>query len=289
MEVDRNNEKEISDFWCADRSNKRIDAFSKLGLLKARFFKQAFPPHVHETYGFGVVVNGKVETKQRREYRIASVGHVILFNPDEVHSNSAVDELGWTYRMFYPSEELIKKVIPEIKGKQNLPFFQNPSVYDPELCKLILDLHVSLERNPLSVKHGENFDRILGYIISKYSQEKLEWCSTINDRDFIQFVENYIEKNLSNHSFLSDLAKELNYCETYISDKYSKIKGMTIREYRKSLQAFNALKQIQIRDELDLNAIARNVGISHQGDFSRCFRERIGVTPRQCRKSFHKS
>ena len=85
----------------------RDTALGDLDLLSARYITHRFAPHFHEGYAIGVIVEGAETFSYRGRTEVAPAGHIVIVNPGEIHTGSAVAESGWTYRMLYPSCELI--------------------------------------------------------------------------------------------------------------------------------------------------------------------------------------
>ena len=86
----------------------RVRVFETIELLRARYTRQRFAPHAHEEYVFGVIEHGAARTAFRGGEDIHAVGSVITFAPGEVHTGAPATDEGWSYRMLYPSESLVR-------------------------------------------------------------------------------------------------------------------------------------------------------------------------------------
>lgn len=76
---------------------------------------------------------------------MAGAGSLVILQPDEVHSNCAADEAGWSYKVFYPSLQLIKEVGASQTKSASILFFPNPVIQDQDIFKRVLHLHTLLE------------------------------------------------------------------------------------------------------------------------------------------------
>src|SRR5690606_14970529 len=72
--------------------------FDDLECLKARFFRHAYAPHVHDTFALGVILSGAEAFRYRGMRHVAPAGSVVAVNPDELHDGQPSGD-GYAYRM----------------------------------------------------------------------------------------------------------------------------------------------------------------------------------------------
>jgi hypothetical protein len=131
--------REYTKFW-------RVPQLEGLELLHATYISQNFSRHMHECYAFGVVEHGVQAYYYRGANHAAASGQLVNCLPGEVHTGHAATEGGWTYRMFYPSPEILQRVASDVAGKpRDLPFFQQTVIEDPDLARRLHHLHRMLE------------------------------------------------------------------------------------------------------------------------------------------------
>src|SRR5215213_485064 len=96
------------------RSTDRVRFFRPerlpgLELVEVSYQRRAFPIHSHEEYVIGIVTRGRERLSIRSTQLIAGPGDFILVEPDEPHSNEALDADGLEYRVFYVPRAMVEE------------------------------------------------------------------------------------------------------------------------------------------------------------------------------------
>src|SRR3954471_8788197 len=123
----------------------RVRVFEPLELLRARYTRQRFAPHTHAEYVVGVIESGAALTFFRGREDVHTSGCVVTFAPGEVHTGGPAADDGWSYRMLYPSEQLVRFVAREATGRDFAPLFDASFVHDQALADRLLATHAVLE------------------------------------------------------------------------------------------------------------------------------------------------
>ncbi len=95
----------------------------------------------------------------------------------------------------------------------------------------------------------------------------------------------YLDEHLYDRIELSELARELNYSSTYLSQYFSKVAHYSIIEYY-NIMKLNEAKKYMRDTKLSLDAISQRLGFCNQHYFSKVFKKYNGVTPKYYRKRF---
>ena len=90
--------------------------FDDLECLKARFFRHAYAPHVHDTFAIGVILEGAEAFRYRGVRHVAPAGSLVAVNPDELHDGAPAED-GFAYRMLYPSVALVQAIADELDDR----------------------------------------------------------------------------------------------------------------------------------------------------------------------------
>src|SRR5690349_17037298 len=146
-----------------------VRVFEPLELLRARYTRQRFAPHAHDEYVFGVVEDGAARTIFRGGEDIHAVGSIITFSPGEVHTGAPATEDGWSYRMLYPSESLVRFVAREATGRDFAPTFEKSFAHDPVLSARLFAAHATLEGNADRLQKEEALLETLGELIIRHA------------------------------------------------------------------------------------------------------------------------
>jgi hypothetical protein len=120
-------------------------------LLRARFVRQRYSRHTHETYVIALIDRGVEEFDHQGIRMRAGPGEIILVNPDTVHTGHAGIPDGWTYRVFYPAAELVARAAAELLAPpgsavptgRGCPYFPDAVVSDPVCSRLLGAAHLA--------------------------------------------------------------------------------------------------------------------------------------------------
>jgi len=126
-------------------------------LLRARFVRQRYSRHAHETYVIALIDRGVEEFDHKGTTLRAGPGEIILVNPDTVHTGHAGIPGGWAYRVLYPAVEVVAAAAAELAepaapavgavspAAGGTPFFPDPVVDDPVSRRLLAEAHLAAE------------------------------------------------------------------------------------------------------------------------------------------------
>ncbi|HOJ46952.1 MAG TPA: AraC family transcriptional regulator, partial [Bacillota bacterium] len=99
-----------------------------------------------------------------------------------------------------------------------------------------------------------------------------------------QEILEYIDKNLSSKITIQDIASAVHLSPSHLSSLFKQKTGLTVYSFILSKRLILARKLLMETDML-LDDIAEECGFSDVSSFIRCFRERVGTTPGQYRRS----
>ncbi|HUN95004.1 MAG TPA: AraC family ligand binding domain-containing protein, partial [Bradyrhizobium sp.] len=117
-----------------------------MGLLKARFTRYRYELHTHPSYVIALITDGCERLRVGRRREVAPIDTVIVVNPEECHDGEPGAEIGWAYRTFYPSVQLMTDVACEL-GSDEIPLFPRPVIDDPALARLLAIAHQAAEHD----------------------------------------------------------------------------------------------------------------------------------------------
>lgn len=125
---------DVAHYW-------RHPAVSGVDLMRARFVRHGFTRHSHETFALGVVRAGTEDMWVGGTRHVVPTGGVVLLNPDVVHTGGPADDIGWAYRVFYPTVE----VVAAATGCAD-PWFTQSIVDDPVAAAVLGQAHLAAEK-----------------------------------------------------------------------------------------------------------------------------------------------
>ena len=73
--------------------------------------RHAFPRHIHDQFGIGVIERGAQKSLSGRGEVEAGPGNTITVNPGEVHDGTPLDDAGRMWRMLYLDPRLVAETV----------------------------------------------------------------------------------------------------------------------------------------------------------------------------------
>ncbi len=122
------------------------------------------------------------------------------------------------------------------------------------------------------------------------SPEKIPDHPTLNSRDqkFIDSITAVLEKELDNSDFtIDELVSQVGLGRTVFFKKLKALTGLSPVEYIREFRLTRAIALIN-SDEYNISQISYMVGISDPRYFSRCFKQKYGMTPTEYKENHQK-
>ena len=265
--------KETATFWHATD-------IGELELLKATYVSHTFARHSHAGYVIGTIEHGVEVFEYRGVTHFAVPGDIVLINPDMVHTGYAGIESGWTYRMFYPSIDLMNSLAEEISHKKgDMPYFNATVVKDIDLARDIRALHRILEQSASFLKRQSCFKDIMGRLLLKYAAHPPRIKPIGYNRRILKKAVAYIHDNLSENISLKELSTHVGLSPFHFARIFTKHMGLPPHVYRKQQRIHKARRLL--RERMPISQVAAETGFADQSHLTRHFKQIVGVTPGQ--------
>ena len=94
-----------------------LDLLGGFDYLAANYRCQDFPRHTHDEYLIGLIETGVHDVWCRGEWWHAKAGSIATFAPGESHFGGAGSEAGWSQKVLYLPEQLVRKVLQDMRGR----------------------------------------------------------------------------------------------------------------------------------------------------------------------------
>ncbi|TDV57752.1 AraC family transcriptional regulator [Actinophytocola oryzae] len=254
---------DVAHYW-------RHPAVSGVDLMRARFVRHGFTRHTHETFALGVVRAGTEDLWVGGARHLVSAGGVVLLNPEEVHTGGPVDDVGWAYRVFYPSVE----VVAAATGCPD-PWFTRPIVADPEAAAVIGQAHLA----------AESADRLASETLLTTALSLL-WQGYGGGRRVVEpsggtrevaAVRDLLQARLVDPPSLGELAATVGTSRFALLRAFRARYGLPPHAYLNQLRVRRA--RVLLDDGVPAAEVAVAVGFADQSHLSRHFRRLVGLTP----------
>lgn len=256
----------------------RDPAFGDLELLHANYVTHTFAPHTHEGFAIGVVEHGAETFRYRRAIHFAAAGEVVLINPGEMHTGSAAVEQGWTYRMLYPSAQLLQRAASEIVGHPHgIPFFVEPVVLDPTMAAQIATLHTVFEESTSPLERESHLLWTLAQLIVRHADNRPVPSTITKEYGSVQRLRMHIEDHYAENISLEQLAQLVNLSPFHLLRTFRNIVGMPPHAYLTQMRINQAKRLLAVGTPI--TDVALHVGFADQSHLTKHFKRIVGVPP----------
>jgi AraC-like DNA-binding protein len=257
----------------------RVRVFETLELLRARYTRQRFAAHAHDEFVFGMVETGAARTFFRGGEDVHSAGGVIMFAPGEVHTGAPASADGWSYRMLYPTESLVRFVAREATGRDVVPKFDKSFALDPELANRLRATHTVLEGDADRLQKECSLLETLGELIIRHASTHAAAASgcVTRSRAALRRVRDVLEAEFARTVTIRELADEAGLSTFYLIRVFRAQFGLPPYKYLEQVRIQQA--RLLIRHGFPLTHVVHATGFSDQSHLTRYFKRIVGVTP----------
>ncbi|MBW4653319.1 MAG: AraC family transcriptional regulator [Kaiparowitsia implicata GSE-PSE-MK54-09C] len=258
-------------FWHEQR-------YANLELLHAHYVTHTFSRHAHDTFAVGVILQGAEAFSYRGAQQIAPAGHVVVINPGEAHTGSAATRAGWTYRMLYPSRDLLQQAAAEVGRKPTAePWFTDAVIQDDALWRSLLSLHLALERPPSRLEQDSRLVWTLAQLVRRHAAAHAPAPLLKPETAAIQRVRDYLHEHMADNPSLKTLAAIAHLSPYYLLRQFQRQVGASPHEYVRGLRLTRA--KALLLNGWAIADVAHHTGFADQSHFTRQFKRAVGVTP----------
>lgn len=261
---------EAARFW-------RARHFRDMECLSATFITHAFAPHAHDTLCIGAIEAGCQIGRIRGESKAAGPGDIYLINPEEVHDGHP-GEIGYRYRMIYPSAELLAEIIEDVTGKafHGTPSFSRQILKDEPLANAFLKAQKRLEEGQGALETDEGMYGVLAALFTRHGDAVIRLPEN-RDQSAVGRARAYLEEHFDEDISLEELARVAGLSRAHLIRAFRKAFHMTPHAYltHRRVRAAKAL----LANDMAPAEVALACGFADQAHFTRHFKARAGVTP----------
>lgn len=254
-----------------------------LQLLHARFHRQTFPRHSHEGYGVGVIEAGALGFFYRGENLVAPAGRINTVNPGEVHTGQAMTEQGWTYRMFYFSDEFLQRMSEGVAGRPvPLPFLTHGVIDDPELADLIRQTHILLgNQQAAPLEQDTLLLTLFARLLARHTYEPPAMAAVGAEPTAVRRVIDYLDAHCGEELRIDTLAGIACLSPYHFIRVFARHTGLTPHAW---LMQHRTRKARQLLEQgVAIADAAAQTGFTDQSHLTKSFKRLLGYTPGQLR------
>ncbi|MEH6419867.1 AraC family transcriptional regulator [Pseudomonas sp. CGJS7] len=236
---------------------------------------RAYPRHVHDQYGIGVVdAGGHASASDRRQVE-AGPGQLIFVNPGEVHDGRAIGGRPRAWRMLYLDPALVERARLDIDEGAGRPLVFAAAVFgDVRVRGLLETAFASVTAADAPMACETALLRLLaGAGVNAAEPRRAGTDAAVSVRRARERIDAEPGAELS----LLDLAGEVGVSRYQLIRGFARELGLTPHAY--IVQRRIALARRLIRAGQGAAEAAAQAGFYDQSHLNRCFVRQFGVTP----------
>ncbi|MBN8617839.1 MAG: AraC family transcriptional regulator [Anaerolineae bacterium] len=268
--------REHTNFWHTHELGSTVEA------LTATYFTHTFARHTHEGFAIGIIERGAETFYYRGGTHIAPVGHIVVINPDEIHTGQAVTAQGWSYRMLYPTADFMLRVASEIGVRPHIPYFGSPILYDPVLYQAIRDAHRALESSHSPLERETRLLWAMAHLIRHHADDRPAVSHQGVSHQALQQARDYLHMHYSEPLSLQTLAQVVHLSPFHLSRLFTAYFGLPPHTYLIQIRIQRAKKLLH--QGWAIPDVALATGFADQSHLNHAFKRVVGVAPGQYRK-----
>lgn len=249
-----------------------IEAYNFKGIM------QKFPNHFHEYYVVGFIESGQRYLSCKNKKYTIETGDLILFNPGDNHTCKQIDGRTLDYRCINIQQEIMRKAVFEITGKDYLPYFKESVLFNNDLVSTLRELHLMVMMEEKEFKKEEIFLFIIQQLITEYA-DAVSVAASQEANAEIKAVCDYLKNNYMKNITLNDLSDLAGISKYYLIRSFTKQKGISPYSYLETIRIGEAKKLLE--QGIAPIEVALQTGFTDQSHFTNFFKKLIGLTPKQ--------
>jgi len=249
--------------------------------LRAEHFVHRFPPHFHDTFAIGVVEEGTAHIRTQRGEWLAQPGSILAFSPGEIHAADSSGAGGYTYRMVYPSREVMREIAAfRSSGDDRVPVFRTPVIDDAEVAHRLLDAHEPLMAGKWRGRAESKLVAGLRSLLERHGTFSDEASSVRPlDLEVSGKARDYLHERWSKPLRLSAVAQECGTSTFHLIRSFRRVMGVPPYAYLVQLRVNRA--QAMLCAGSSVSDVAYACGFCDQSHLNRMFKKAVGVPPGQ--------
>jgi AraC-like DNA-binding protein len=253
-------------------------AFGGLESLQARFLKHSYAPHSHPFYAIGVIERGVQQFHYRGARLETPQGSFFVVHPDEAHTGEAAQESGFTYRVFYPSLDVMRLACQSVGWSDvSLPFIREAVLNDPFLSKQLSALVKDLAQ-PITNLEAET--RTLAWLTQLIAHAgDARTMPFGRESRAVRMAREYLDAHVQANTSLLELAALVDLSPYHFARVFRQTTGFAPHAYLEN-QRIKRAKHL-LRAGVSIAEVGFLVGFAHQSHFTNRFRLHVGVPPGQ--------
>ena len=229
-----------------------------------------FSAHIHNSFEVIIAISGSMEATVAGKKYIISENECVFVFPNQLHEIKTEIQSEYVVLIFSPQLVMtFTKKIENYVPKSNKLYLD--WIYIDKIKRLDINTTI-LEAKGLLYSICGNFDKNAAYIELKNDKHKLLFK-----------IFNFVAENYKENCSLYELASEIDYNYSYLSQHFSKFTGISYTEYVNRFRINEACYLLTSTNHTVLD-ISHECGFDCLRSFNRSFKSIIGTSPSEYRQ-----
>lgn len=242
----------------------------------------AYAPHSHIEWSIGAITEGQCSFQYHGKQYSASIGDLVLINPNWVHACNPTGHHSWGYLMLYVDVGWLTEFLFRVGLLRGLEWQDIP------VAKMTLPLHFerfcqmaeSLFDPEQDIKEKEaevvGFLRFLFRFVPRNSSPP-----ALSPPRALQRLRQFLDDGSIRNTSLEKLCEISGYSPSHLIRSFKKYYGLTPHSYIINRRVQQGRKDL--KKGLSIAEAAVNAGFADQPHFQRIFKRKMAATPNQYR------
>ena len=248
-------------------------------ILRGTYTRHRFAPHLHETFSLGAIVAGASKIRYRDRMVTQRAGDVVVIPAREVHTGESDGPQGWSYRMLYLPEDLLRACTTS----DDLSF-DGPSIEDRELARRIVELHALLDAGTDRLRGQTALVDVLQMLCTRHAAGNVDRTRDERPAATLGLVRDYLETNFAKPISLTELSTLSGVSPFHLSRRFRARYGLPPYMYLELVRVNRAREML--RRGHPISRVAFDTGFSDQSHLTRRFKRVVGVPPGHYAKTY---
>ncbi|MEM6432104.1 MAG: AraC family transcriptional regulator [Deinococcota bacterium] len=252
--------------------------------LRSNELDPAYPKHMHSTFTIGIVDTGVVINYSRGETNYIPTNSIYTFNPAEVHSGYAHQDVLISHRTFYPSESALLDIAKDI-GLRGTPYFKTTSFTAPQTVRRLRALHHLLEHSNDLLERQSALVEGFGYLLVQHTSLRVGQQLQGREPKAIKTTRDYLNEHFMENVSLDTLAELVGLSRAYLIRSFKREMGLPPYSYliQKRIEVAKRL----LRAGVPPAQVALDVGFSDQSHLHLHFKRIMNLSPGRYARSHY--
>ncbi|WP_161974873.1 AraC family transcriptional regulator [Bacillus timonensis] len=256
--------------------------------------------HSHQEYEIYFFHNGSCRYLIKNQIYDLEPGDILLMDGKTLHKPIVSPEIEYIRSTVHFLPQWIETVLKELNAEYLLDVFRNlqhclirtnenqqSKKLEELICRLD-ELYKMSDKNQFSVVEAEMKVVLIQalFLLNKMGNaNSYKKPETRDDKtDYVENIISYVQEHYMEKLTIDSIAKVLNLSKSYLSHLFKEVTGFTVMEYLMATRLSQAKYMLALEPDKPLKDVSYDCGFESASHFSRYFKSKVGMTPKDYRK-----